>query len=68
MDIYKSLIESYRADELKETMRTNLTQFQKLVDKYINEDEEKDYSNTLGMMLKNLNNVIKLLSSMRIYL
>ena len=64
ISIYNSLLESYNSESLKETFKKNLIQIQKLIDKYINEDDENDYSDTLGMILNSINNVIKLFNSL----
>lgn len=68
INIYQTLLESYDSENLKKTLQNNLTRFQELTDKYINEDDEDEYSSTLGLMLSNLNNVVKIFNSMRIYL
>lgn len=64
ISIYNTLLESYSYEELKNTFKSNLVQIQKLIDKYINDDDEEDYSDTLGMILNNLNNIIKLFNSL----
>lgn len=59
ISIYKTLLESYEFDNLKQYMKSNLEKFQNLVIEYINLADENDFSSILGEMLVPLNNVIK---------
>lgn len=59
ISIYKTLLESYESDNLKQYMKSNLEKFQNLVIEYINLADENDFSSILGEMLVPLNNVIK---------
>lgn len=59
ISIYKSLLESYEYDSLKNYFTENLTNFQKISDIYINDTDEDERSDVLGKMLQPLNNIIK---------
>lgn len=59
ISIYKTLLESYEFDNLKQYMKSNLEKFQNLVIEYINLADENDFSSILGEMLVPLNNIIK---------
>lgn len=59
ISIYKSLLESYEYDSLKNYFTENLTNFQKISDVYINDTDEDERSDVLGEMLQPLNNIIK---------
>lgn len=59
ISIYKSLLESYEYDSLKNYFTENLTNFQKICDVYINDTDEDERSDVLGEMLQPLNNIIK---------
>ena len=58
ISIYNTLLESYNHDNLKDFMKNNFIKFQDLVQQYIELDDEDEYSDTLGLMLKPLNEVI----------
>lgn len=59
ISIYKTLLESYEFDNLKQYMKSNLEKFQNLVIEYINLADESDFLSILGEMLVPLNNIIK---------
>lgn len=59
ISIYKTLLESYEFDNLKQYMKSNLEKFQNLVIEYINLADENDFSSILGEMLVPLNDIIK---------
>lgn len=64
ISIYQSLMESYSYDNLKSSLEKELTNFQELVSKYINEADEDNYSDSLGLMLVPLNNVTNIFNQL----
>lgn len=64
ISIYQTLMESYSYDNLKASLEKELTKFQDLVSKYINEDDEDSYSDTLGLILVPLNNVTNIFNNL----
>ena len=64
ISIYQTLMESYSYDNLKVSLEKELTKFQDLVSKYINEDDEDSYSDTLGLILVPLNNVTNIFNNL----